>query len=322
MNKIIFDTDPGIDDAMALLFAHGLHNIQLLGITSVFGNGSIDNTTRNACYLNQRFYMGATVARGAAEPLQREPVGPTTIVHGEKGLGSFAVPDDYPVDIDSRPAHHYICDMLRANPKEITLVAVGPLTNLALALQHDPEITKLVKEVVIMGAAFGEDGNRGNVTPVAEANIHDDPHAADIVFTADWPVTIVGLDVMHKTFFTGEYLNRLRTAAGEVGEFIWQVSRFYLDFYSSVVGMDCCHVHDPSALAYVAAPEMFKTRKGPIRVVTEGPAIGMTIQKTEAHRYHHDEWADYPEQAVCVAVESERLLQLYWDSVTGLHRRS
>lgn len=318
MKKIIFDTDPGIDDAMALLFAHGLNNIDLLGITTVFGNGTIENTTRNACYINERFNMGATVAKGADVPLQREPVGPTTFVHGDNGLGSFDVPDDYPVNIDARPAYQYICDTVRRYPHEITLVAVGPLTNLALALAHDPEITQLVKEVVIMGAAFGEGGNRGNVTPVAEANIYDDPHAADNVFTADWPVTVVGLDVTHQTFFTGEYLDRLRLAAGDAGEFIWQVSRFYLAFYATVVGTDSCHVHDPSALAYVAAPELFKTRKGPIRVITEGPAIGMTVQKTEAREYHHDEWAAYPAQAVCIDVQSDALLSLYWDSVTGL----
>ncbi|WP_028114348.1 nucleoside hydrolase [Ferrimonas kyonanensis] len=316
--KIIFDTDPGIDDAMALLFAHAHDNVDMVAITTVYGNGVIEDCTRNACYINDTFNMGATVVQGAAGPLTREPVGPTVVVHGEHGLGTVEVPLDYPINIDPRPAHEYMCDMARENPGEITLVAVGPLTNLALALQHDPEIVNNVKEVVIMGAAFGEGGHRGNVSPVAEANIHDDPHAADQVFCADWPVTIVGLDVTHQTFFTGDYLDKLRHSAGEVGEFIWQVSRFYLKFYSEKVGVDGCHVHDPSAVAYVADPSLFGVRKGPVRVVTEGPAIGMTIQKSDERFYHHDEWSCFRAQQVCVEVDNQRLLQMYQDSINSL----
>ncbi|TKB53061.1 nucleoside hydrolase [Ferrimonas aestuarii] len=317
-SKIIFDTDPGIDDAMAILYAHGHPNIDLTAITTVYGNATIDNATRNACYLNERFNIGATIAKGAEGPLERDPVGPTVIVHGEEGMGTVLAPQDQAVDIDARPAYQYICERVRAEPGEITLVAVGPLTNLALALKHDPEITKLVKQVVIMGAAFGGDGRRGNVSPVAEANIHDDPHAADQVFTADWPVAIVGLDVTHQTFFSDTYLDELRESAGEAGEFIWQVSRYYLDFYSRKLGLQGCHVHDPSAVAYAANPEWFTTRLGPVRVVTDGPAAGMTIQKTEPGRFHHDGWSDYREQQVCVEVDSDAILDDYRRVIIGL----
>ncbi|WP_417350180.1 nucleoside hydrolase [Ferrimonas sp.] len=316
--KIIFDTDPGIDDAMALLFAHALPNIDMMAITTVYGNGTIEDCTRNACFLNDKFNMGATVVRGAEGPITRDPVGPTVVVHGEHGLGTVEAPADQPINIDPRPAHVYMSEMTRAHPGEITLVAVGPLTNLALALEYDPEIVNNVKEVVIMGAAFGEQGHSGNISPVAEANIYDDPHAADQVFTADWHVVIVGLDVTHQTFFTGEYLDKLRDEAGDVGQFIWDVSRFYLKFYSERVGVNGCHVHDPSAVAYVADPSLFTTRKGPVRVVTDGPAIGMTIQKTDDKFYHHDQWSSNRAQSVCVGVENERLLKLYWDSILSL----
>ncbi|WP_028117818.1 nucleoside hydrolase [Ferrimonas senticii] len=315
---IIFDTDPGIDDAMALLFAHALPNIDLYGITTVFGNATIDDGTKNACYLRDRFGINAIIAKGADKPLVRPPVGPTTIVHGEHGLGYVEAPADTAINLDPRPAYQFLCEEVKRRSGEITIVAVGPLTNLALALQHDPEITQHVKQVVIMGGAFGLDGNCGNVAPFAEANIHDDPHAADLVFTADWPVVIVGLDVTHKAFFSGEYLDALRDSAGETGQFIHDISRFYLEFYSNKVGLNGCHVHDPSAIAYVADPSLFGTRSGPVRVVCDGPLTGMTVQKVDARRYSDDEFSDHRAQQVCVSVDDQRLLKLYQDSINRL----
>lgn len=313
--KIILDTDPGIDDAMAILFAEASPEIELKAISCVYGNASIENATHNALYLKQKFNLQADVVMGTDKPLVREPVGATVVVHGESGFGDVQVPDRLETKADPRPAYQYIIDSVTAEPGEITLVAVGPLTNLALALQEAPEITGLVKEVVVMGGAFGENGHRGNVAPFAEANIHDDPHAADIVFSADWPVTIVGLDVTQQSFFTNQYLNDLRDDAGEVGQFIWDVSRYYLRFYSKVVGTDGCHVHDPSAIAYVIDPSLFKMRKGPVRVVTDGPATGMTIQKYEDRRFVYDAWETCRKQQVAIDVDDKRLLQLYRQTI-------
>ncbi|QIZ77727.1 nucleoside hydrolase [Ferrimonas lipolytica] len=316
--KIIFDTDPGIDDAMALLFAHAHPNIKLHAITTVYGNGVISDCTRNACFINAKFAIGAVVAEGASGPLQRPANGPTICVHGQHALGDVQAPLDTPIEIDSRPAYQYICDEVKANSGEITLVAIGPLTNIALALQHDPDIVNHVKQVVIMGGAFGSDGNFGNVAPFAEANIHDDPDAADQVFTADWPVTIIGLDVTHKAFFSGDYLEQLRHSAGEAGEFIWQVSRHYLKFYSERFGKDGCHVHDPSAVAFVADPTLFGTRSGPVRVVNSGPMIGMTVQKTDSLPYYDDEFSHFRSQEVAITVDDQRLLAIYRDSINLL----
>ncbi|GGI70330.1 nucleoside hydrolase [Shewanella gelidii] len=309
--KIILDTDPGIDDAMAIVFAEAHSGVELKAITTVYGNATIENATHNALYLKQYFGLSADIVQGTDKPLQRNPVGPTVVVHGEKGFGDMPVPDVLEATVDGRPAYQYIIDSLKQEPKEITLVAVGPLTNLALALQAEPAIVDWVKEVVIMGGAFGVNGHRGNVTPYAEANIHDDPHAADIVFGASWPVTVIGLDVTEESFYTRPYLDKLRDDAGDVGQFIWDVSRYYLAFYSEYVGMQACHVHDPSAIAYVIEPELFTTRKGPIRVVTEGPAIGHTIQKFDNRSHHYDEWEIASPQNVAVTVNSERLLEIY-----------
>ncbi|USH04763.1 nucleoside hydrolase [Grimontia kaedaensis] len=314
--KIILDTDPGTDDAMAILFAEASPAIKLIGLTTIYGNADIDTSTKNALYLKQRFGFQCDVAKGATQPLKREPVGASVAVHGENGFGN--VPIEPPtISADSRPAHQYIIEMLKASPGEITLVAIGPLTNLALALQQAPEITKLVKEVVIMGGAFGTHEHTGNVTPFAEANVHDDPHAADIVFTADWPVTAVGLDVTHEAFFSADYIDTLRDTCGEVGEFMWDISRFYLDFYKTRMGVDGCFVHDPSAIAYVIDPDLFEVRKGPIRVVCEGPAEGLTLQKYKDTGHKTDEWANYPQQNVAVSVNDQALLDLYLDAITS-----
>jgi len=313
--KIILDTDPGIDDAMAILFAEAHPDIELMGITTVYGNATIDNGTQNALYLKQKFGMKALVAKGSDKPLLRDPVGATVVVHGETGFGDVTAPSSLDSEAIKKPAYQFIIDSVRAEPREITLVAVGPLTNLALALEAAPDIVDLVKEVVVMGGAFGENGHRGNVTPFAEANIHDDPHAADKVFTASWPVVIIGLDVTEESFFTSQYLDELRDDAGEVGQFIWDISRYYLKFYSDKVGMDGCHVHDPSAIAYVIQPSLFTSRNGPVRVVTDGPAEGMTIQKADQRNYMNDEWGLFPAQQVGVQVDSDTLLSLYRETL-------
>ncbi len=313
--KIILDTDPGIDDAMAILFAEAHPDIELMGITTVYGNATIDNGTQNALYLKQKFSMKALVAKGSDKPLIRDPVGATVVVHGETGFGDVTAPSSLDSKAIKKPAYQFIIDSVRAEPGEITLVAVGPLTNLALALEAAPDIVDLVKEVVVMGGAFGENDHRGNVTPFAEANIHDDPHAADKVFTASWPVVIIGLDVTEESFFTSQYLDELRDDAGEVGQFIWDISRYYLKFYSEKVGMDGCHVHDPSAIAYVIQPSLFTSRSGPVRVVTDGPAEGMTIQKADQRNYMNDEWSLFPAQQVGVQVDNDTLLSLYRETL-------
>jgi inosine-uridine nucleoside N-ribohydrolase len=313
---LLLDTDPGVDDAMALLFLHRHAAVQLLGITTVFGNAEIDVTTRNALYLCERFGIEVPVARGAALPLVRPPRGAAPEVHGDDGLGNLAGPVSTTRAADARAAHRFIIETLRAHPGEVTLLAVGPLTNLALALAEEPAVARLARQVVVMGGAFGIDGQGGNVSPVAEANILSDPHAADAVFTASWPVTIVGLDVTHQVLMDHAFFERLREEGGAEGRFIWECSRHYVGFYCRHVGVQGCYVHDSSAVAFAIAPELFTTRAGPVRVVEQGIAIGQTIQSTAGRRYSQGAaWEGAPEQRVCTAVRSAAVLDLFMDTL-------
>ncbi len=314
MRDVIFDTDPGIDDAMALYLLARSPAIRLRAVTSVYGNASVQTTTRNARGLAGLFGMhDLPVAAGASRALNatEEPHYPD-FVHGADGLGGMADQATPLVPLDPRPAHELICDMVNAEPGKITLIAVGPMTNLALALRHDPGIAGKVKEVVIMGGAFGMNGHGGNVTPVAEANIIADPLAADEILTADWPVAIIGLDVTHEVVMSERHLAQLQRRGGKVGDFFWQISRHYQNFYQGVAGIEGIYCHDASAIAYAIDPSTFKTRSGPVRVVQDGLAKGQTIQD---HRYlgHNSAtaWSGKRAQQVCIGVDADSVLRLF-----------
>lgn len=315
--KVIYDTDPGIDDAMALLFLEYSPDVDLVGITTILGNHNIETTTRNALFLKDYFNIAAPVAKGAGRPLVIEPTPPPTYVHGENGLGDIPLDAAIRSSVHELPAHDFIIKTVRDNPGEISICAVGRMTNLALALRKDPEIASLVREVIIMGGAFGYFGHSGNVTPVAEANIIGDPHAADEMFGAAWPITVVGLDVTQEAVMSTAYLEALRDASGRTGQFIWDITRFYQNFYSSTTGLTGIPVHDSSAVAFLIDPSLFTTRRGPIRVVTEGIAIGQTIQEPNTRRFRPNAWTGRPEHDICIDGDSERFLKLYFDTIVA-----
>ena len=315
--KVIFDTDPGIDDAMALLYLSKLPEIELMGITTVVGNASIETTTRNALFLRRQFGIDAPVIRGAGVTLDGVDKAEPVIVHGHNGLGDVPLPVIDETGLRPGTASDFIIEMLRAHPGEITIIAVGRMTNLALALRQDPGIAGLAKQVVIMGGAFGYQGRSGNITPAAEANIHGDPVAADEVFAAAWPVVVVGLDVTHDVVLTPEYLATLSAGAGENGELIRQMSDHYARFYNDIMGIAGVVGHDLLAVTYVLRPEWFETRRGPICVLCDGLAVGQTIQMPESRKGGHPSWADRPAQLVCTAVDAAAALEHYRQTVAG-----
>lgn len=315
-HKVIFDTDPGIDDALALWLLARHPAIDLRAITTVHGNASVDITTANARGLASLFGLDIPVARGAQGPLleSRRRNG-AAHVHGEDGLGGLAEQLPAPERaLDERPAHVLLCELIHAHPGEIELVAVGPLTNLALALRHDPSIVTQVRQVVVMGGAFGTHGHSGNVTPVAEANIIADPEAADAVFAAAWPVVIVGLDVTQEAVMTESRLAVLRDRGGAAGELLWASSRAYQRFYQARDGIPGIYAHDASAAAFVITPQAFRLRAGPVRVALDGLACGQTIQDWRGESAASQPvWRETPSQQVCVGVDARRVLDLFDD---------
>ncbi|BCX03123.1 MAG: nucleoside hydrolase [Candidatus Roseilinea sp.] len=278
-SKILFDTDPGIDDAMALLLALASPEIEVVGVTTVFGNSHVEATTRNA--LNLLDLAGRPdipVAPGADRPMVL-PRGRTgEFVHGDDAMGNIGwtttrSPDQKPLDI---PAAQFIAETIMANPGEITLVAVGPLTNVGLALQLEPRIAQAARNVVIMG---GSVATPGNVSPLAEANIHNDPHAAALVFAAGWDVTMAGLDVTMAVRMDESLFDALRRSDNRLGRFIGQIIPFYQQFHRERYGYPNGEVdtHDPSAIAYLIDPTLFRAERWSVGVPLDGPAMGATI---------------------------------------------
>ncbi|MEO1066768.1 MAG: nucleoside hydrolase [Pseudomonadota bacterium] len=271
--KIIIDTDPGIDDAMAIAFALLNPDIELLGLTSAFGNVTIDVATRNALALVEMAEMECPVARGAGAPLVQEPHPVADFVHGAEGFGTVEAMMPQREE-DPRPAHEFICDQVNAAPGDVVLCPVGPLTNLALALRHDPGIAKKVKAVHVMGASLKEGGN---ATEFAEANIWQDPHAAEIVLAADWDVRLIGLDVTHRVTCHTPDFESLAEAAPILGGFLNEAVQFYFDFHEKVDGFHGCYMHDPTAVISIIRPDLFSFDEAPVGVIVEGERAGETV---------------------------------------------
>ena len=228
-HKVIIDTDPGVDDAMAILYAMLKPEIDLVGLTSIFGNVFTDTATRNALALTELAEHPLSRRSRGAKAARAGTTGTCLFVHGREGFGDVPpfVPKTAPEPVS---AAQFICNMINRYPGEIVLCPIGPLTNVALALEHDPTIVEKVKSVTVMGASLEEGGN---VTPFAEANIWQDPHAAKQVFGAAWDVTIVGLDVTHQIICTPDDFASLVEPAPVLGGFLNEAAQFYFDFTAS-----------------------------------------------------------------------------------------
>ncbi|MEO0342024.1 MAG: nucleoside hydrolase [Pseudomonadota bacterium] len=298
--KLIIDTDPGIDDAMAIVFA-GLHpDIELIGLTSVFGNVTVDKTTRNALHLVEMLDLDIPVAAGASAPMSMPFNGESDYVHGTEGFGD--IPAQSPKQVpDKRRAPAFICDQIQAHPGEIVLCPVGPLTNIAAALAYDPTIAQAVKSVVIMGGSLHAGGN---VTDHAEANIWNDPHAADAVFAADWPVTMIGLDVTARIKCFQAQFDEAAAQAPRLGGFLNQMFPFYANFYKAHYGLDGVMMHDPAAVIACIRPDLFTFEHVPLTVIPNAEAMGQTVATT-----------DRPNVAVAIEAQIDSVVSLFLDTI-------
>ena len=271
--KIIIDTDPGIDDAMAIHMGFADPRLEIVGLTTIFGNVTGAQATRNALHLAEMAHYPAVVAGGAACPMTRDPQPPADFVHGPEGFGDLPAPAPAGA-ADPRDAARYLVESCAEAPGEIIICAVGPLTNLAAALALDASITRTAARVVVMG---GSAARHGNVSDCAEANIWNDPHAADAVFAADWDVTMVGLDVTEKTQCVPADFTTIAEGSPIIGGFLKDATGFYFDFHEAKTGNRVCFMHDPSALMAITNPELFGFEAAPISVVCEGADIGRTV---------------------------------------------
>lgn len=309
-HKIILDTDPGIDDAMAIFFAFQSPDIEVLGLTTVFGNVPVEMAAQNALTLCELAGQDIPVCKGVSMPWVGKESGYAHFVHGDDGFGNINFPPAVNAKLDPRSSAQFIVDMARQYPGEITLVAIGPLGNLALALRLEPELPKLVKGVSIMGgAAFV----RGNVTPVAEANIWNDAYAAEIVFGADWELTMFGLDVTNSVAFSPEFLVQLKNKHPKFGGFVHDAAQFYVDFYSQHRTEKVCFFHDAMPLAHLVDPTLFELQTGHARVSTDPLNIGQTsiaLPNTTSS----PEWLNARQIKVATQVDKQRITQLYLDT--------
>jgi len=271
--KIIIDTDPGIDDAMAIHQAFADTRLEVVGLTTIFGNVTAIQATRNALHLAAMANYPAPVAGGAPIPLRRAPQPPADFVHGLEGFGSLPAPPSGAA-ADPRSAAVFLCESCAAAPGEIIICAVGPLTNLAAALACDPAIASHAKRVVVMG---GSVARHGNVTDCAEANIWNDPDAADLVFAAAWDVTMVGLDVTERTRCHPQDFSTIAAQSPIIGGFLSAATEFYFDFHEAKFGERLCFMHDPSAILAITDQHLFEFETMPISVICTGAEIGRTI---------------------------------------------
>jgi purine nucleosidase/pyrimidine-specific ribonucleoside hydrolase len=250
---VLIDCDPGHDDAMALLLAFGSPELDVLGVTTVHGNQTLEKTTANALrVLELAGRSDVAVAAGADRPLVREPA-VARDVHGESGLDG---PEPLPLTTAAIDAHavDFLAERLLSAPEPVTLIPTGPLTNIALLLARHPEATGRIERVVLMGGAIGE----GNVTPAAEFNIWLDPEAAARVFGSGLDVTMVGLDVTHQALLTEAHAQRLRET-GRIGAFVADLHGFYARFHRALYGWDGAPVHDAVAVAHVIRGDLIRT---------------------------------------------------------------
>lgn len=271
--KLIIDTDPGVDDAMAIALAHAMPEIDLIGLTACFGNTFVSQSSRNARYICDLLGFTVPVAEGASLPYGETDYVPSANVHGPEGLGNIETIAQIGRNIDESAAA-FLVRMTAKHKGELVVCAVAPLTNIADALALDPAFASNVKELVIMGGAYQ---HNGNITPYAEANIFHDAKAADAVFASDIPIKMIGLDATMLTLLTPHDFHELAQQAPKIGGFIEHISKFYLEFYRSVGVMTGCPMHDATAVLACTHPENFTFEEVGLRVVLDGKEIGQTI---------------------------------------------
>jgi purine nucleosidase len=295
---------------MALFLLLRSSELELEAVTTVFGNVDVEQTTRNAVILlDVAGRADVPVAQGAGRPLmpQRQRQLGGAVVHGDNGLGGATLPPPSR-SVGSQRAAELIVERVMAAPGEISIIAVGPLTNIALATCLEPRIVENVRELIVMGGAATVPGN---VTPLAEANFHNDPEAASIVVSAGYRFALVGLDVTLQAIIAPEQVDVLRDEGGTVGAFIHAISSHYGAHYARRTGRIGFPMHDSAAVLYAIDPSYFSTEHWYVEIETTSlRAAGMVMTDRRGR------WGQPANATVCTAIDAERFLRLYLDRLT------
>ena len=320
--RVIIDTDPGIDDAMAILLALNSPELRVEALTVVPGNVEARQGLENALKLvSLAGRCDLPVAGGAQHPLNQKLI-TAQFWHGKNGLAGVELPASK-CKADSRFGPDLIIELAHKYPHEITLIPVGPLTNIALAVSKDPSIVPLVKDVVIMGGSV----SGGNVNGAAEANIYGDPEAAAIVFNAGWMVTMIGSDVGERTLMTRKHMNELQTAHGPESDFIYKLADFYVT-RSENSGYSGAAMYDPLAVATVIDPSLVTLKDMHVDVETKGEftrgeTVANRMGSNENNVLHGDHYEIdgvielKPNSRVCLASDADRFLNLFISRIRG-----
>ena len=305
------DTDPGIDDALAILLAIASPELMLEGIVTVHGNCTVEQSTINALSLLE--LVGASqipVAKGFDLPL----VQPSLLAletHGNSGLGYAKLPGPR-IKPQVRHGSDFLIEQVMPYPGEITLVAVGPLTNVAVAIRKEPRIVKALKEIIIMGGSIR---HQGNSTPLAEFNVHVDPHAAHMVYHSGIPMTLVPLDVTYQCILTPADVKRLNKINSPITKFIDDSTRFYMEYHDEYQQMDGCAINDPLALALAFMPELCAYEEHYVDVDISG---GVSMGNTFADFYHHTKKP--ANMKVALGVRARDFVELFLERMERLAR--
>jgi purine nucleosidase len=320
--RVIIDTDPGTDDAMAIILALNSLEFKVEALTVVPGNVEAWQGLENALKIvSLAGRCDVLVAGGAQHPLNQKLI-TAQFWHGKNGLANVELPASK-CKADPRFGPDLIIEMIHKYPHEITLIPVGPLTNIALAVSKDPSIAALVKDIVIMGGSI----SGGNVNGAAEANIYNDPEAAQIVFNAGWMVTMVGSDVGERTLITRKYLAELQSSHGPQSDFIAKIADFYLT-RSEKSGYAGAAMYDPLAVGIALDPTLGTLKEMHVDVETKGEftrgeTVANRMGSSENNVLHGDHYeiegvVDLkPNARVCMASDAERFLELFVSRIKG-----
>lgn len=306
---IIFDTDPGIDDSLAILLALASPELVLDGISTIHGNASTKQTTRNAlAVLELANASHVPVYQGCDLPLVKESLlSPET--HGNSGLGYAQLPEPQ-TKSQGRHGSDFLIESIMSKPREVTLVAIGPLTNLAMAIRKQPRIVENVKEVLIMGGAIQ---HAGNTTAQAEFNTFVDPHAAHVIFHSGMPITLTPLDVTYQCIFTKDDLNQLLKIDSPITKFIADATRFYMEFHNEFQKIEGCVINDPLTLALTFMPEICDYQE---LVVDVDISTGVGLGNTFADFYNYEKKP--ANMRVAVGVRPRMFMELFLERMEKL----